>query len=481
MNTWRERLARQEWTWVIALSLVALALRVGYVMTQERGFYFMDSLEYDRTARAFLETGHFDGRYYRLPLYPLFMAMVYKAFPSEPTSLRLVQALIGVSLCLVVWAVARYLFGMLTALLALAGAACFPVHVVLSGIEYPVLLGTLLIWLVLWALVVREQTESRSVELLLVAGLGAAVTSMLFEGGLVLSLFVLLSVLFRKTTWPARLTDVAVLGTIGLALLGSWTMKMARTDDFRPLVLKAGIHLPTAPGVNPPLWEGSGENLLWAKVEGLVKNPGWTVRHFFREFLHFWNPYPDRIVSADPRFRAASHTMDSRMVVRNGLVGDVPRLLYALGYGALLIAAAAGGMAAFHNVRGAAVLMTWPLVLGLCYSPFFTQMRYRIPADPSLIILGAYAVESAVEKSLLTRVIHFFKALWEGWKKIAEKIMIFWTFVLLLLLFVLIVGPIAVLMKIFRKDPMHTAMAPGSFWALRDKTREGMEECLRQF
>ena len=169
------------------------------------------------------------------------------------------------------------------------------------------------------------------------------------------------------------------------------------------------------------------------------------------------------------------------MVVKNALVGDLSRILYALCYGILLIAAAAGAIAASRSDRGFLILVLWPVVLGLCYAPFFTQMRYRIPADPAFIILGAYAVETAMQKTLFNQVISFFKALWEGWKKIAEKIMIFWTFVLLLLLFVLVVGPIALLMRIFRKDPMHAPMAPGSFWALRDRTREGMEECLRQF
>ena len=481
MALWADRLVKHEWKWVLALSLLGLALRIGYVLSQQPGFYFMDSLEYDRAARTFLETGHFDPKYYRLPLYPVFMAMVYSVFPSEPASLRLVQTFAGVLICLVVWGLARRLFGPPTALVALAGSVLFPVHIVLSGIEYPVLLGTLLIWLVLWALVAREQSESRSFELLLAAGLGAAVTAMLFEAGLVLGFFALLCVLGRRAPWQARLVDLAVLAILGVTLLGTWTLKMVRSDDFRPLVLKAGIHLPTAPGVDAPLWEGSGENLLSAKLAGLARNPGWTVRHFFREFFHFWNPYPDRIASADEKFRKKSHALDARMVVPNSLVGDLPRLLYAVGYSGLLFAAFLGAIAAFGNARGAVILMTWPVVLGLCYSPFFTQMRYRIPADPSFIIFGAYAVEAAIENTLWIRVIHFFKALWEGWKKIAEKIMVFWTFVLLLLLFVLIVGPIAILMKIFRKDPMHAPLAPGSFWALREKTREGMEECLRQF
>jgi 4-amino-4-deoxy-L-arabinose transferase-like glycosyltransferase len=481
MTAWRERLATAEWKWVLALTLLALGLRAGYVLTQQRGFYFEDSLDYDRAARAFLESGHFDSKYYRFPLYPLFMGGSYKIFGSELAPFRLLQALLGTGTCLAIWAIARRLFGTTTGLLALFAASIFPVHIVLAGIEYPVSPGTFLIWSVLWILVVRDRSDSKSRVLLIAAGLGAGLCAMLFEGGLVLCLFTLICVAIRSVPWRTRLCDAGILVAGALLLLGPWVYTMTRSGDYRPLVLKAGIHLPTAPGVQPPLWEGSGENLVESKLAGLAQNPGWTVRHFGWEFLHFWNPYPDRLASADSKFRKQAHDKDARMVVNNALVGDLPRLLYAFGYGALLIAAGAGAIAAFQATRGVLILVLWPVVLGFCYAPFFTQMRYRIPADPAFIILGAYAVESAMQKTLLSRIVSFFKALWAGWKKIAEKIMIFWTFVLLLLLFVLVVGPIALLMRIFRKDPMHAPMAPGSFWALRDRTREGMEECLRQF
>ncbi len=481
MAAWREWLAADEWKWVVGLTLLALGLRAGYVLSQQRGFYFEDSLDYDRAAKAFLETGHFDPKYYRFPLYPLFMAASYKAFGTGLAPFRLLQALLGTGVCLAVWAIARRLFGTTTGLLALFGASVFPVHIVLAGIEYPVAPGTFLIWCVLWFLVLRSQSDTKSTALLAIAGLGAGLCTMLFEGGLVLCLFILLSIGIREVSWRSRLGDFAVLALGALILVGPWAYTMIRTGDYRPLVLKAGIHLPAAPGVNPPLWAGSGENLLESKLAGLARHPGWTIRHFAWEFLHFWNPYPDRLVSADDQFRAQVHGMDSRMVVNNALVGDLPRILYAFGYGILLVAAAAGAIAANRSNRGVMILVLWPVVLGLCYAPFFTQMRYRIPADPAFIILGAYAVETTMQKTLWNRIVSFFKALWAGWKKIAEKLMIFWTFMLLLLLFVLVVGPIAILMRIFRKDPMHAPMAPGSFWALRDRTREGMEECLRQF
>src|SRR5881397_2491901 len=117
------------------------------------------------------------------------MAASYKLFSTGLTAFRLFQAVLGTATCLAVWASARRLFGVPTGVLALAGSAVFPVHIVLSGIEYPVLVGTFLIWLVLWLLLVRSRSDTRSRGLLMLAGLGAGLTTMLFEGGLALCLF----------------------------------------------------------------------------------------------------------------------------------------------------------------------------------------------------------------------------------------------------------------------------------------------------
>src|SRR5215510_6986358 len=138
------RIGRAEWIGVVLLLALALAVRVGFVLKQQPGFYFQDSLDYDRAARAFVDSGHFDVKYYRFPLYPLFMAMTYRLFGTGPTPLRVVQGVMGTATCLLVWLVARRLFPARSALLALAGAALFPVHVILAGIEYPVALGMFL-------------------------------------------------------------------------------------------------------------------------------------------------------------------------------------------------------------------------------------------------------------------------------------------------------------------------------------------------
>jgi hypothetical protein len=169
------------------------------------------------------------------------------------------------------------------------------------------------------------------------------------------------------------------------------------------------------------------------------------------------------------------------MAVNNSLVGGLSQLLYAAGFSALLVAAAIGALVTLRTVPGSGLLVAWPVTLGVCYAPFFTQMRYRIPADPAFILLGAYAVELTLRKSLGGKILGSLKALWGEWKRIAEKIAAVQTYILLLLLFAVGLGPISLLMRLFRKDPMDAPRSPGSFWALRERTRERMAECLKQF
>jgi 4-amino-4-deoxy-L-arabinose transferase-like glycosyltransferase len=476
-----EAVSRKEWIGVALLLALALALRVGFVLQQPSGFYFEDSLDFDTAARTYLETGHFDARYYRSPVYPLLLAGSYRLFGPSLTPFRLLQALLSIGICACVWVVGRRCCGARTGLIALAATAIFPVQVVLPGIEYPMVPGTLLIWVAFAIFARSPEAADRSIPSTVVAALAAALAMQFFEGGMVAAFFLILWALAERRPWRARLRTASVILIVGLAVLTPWLLRMTRTQDYRPLVLRAGMHLPAPPGTTPPLWQGSGGNLLKAKLTGLLEHPGWVIHYSWREFWHFWDPYPDRLDAADAGFRNRLHEKDPRMVVDNPLVGDAPRMLYAVGFTLLLAAALLGALVAGRAVPGAGFLTAWPVVLGACYAPFFTQMRYRIPADPALIILAAYAAHVTLRGTLLVDLGASLRALWGGWKRIAEKIAAAQTFILLLVLFYLVLGPTGVLMKLFRQDPVRTPRSPGSFWGARERTREAMKECSRQF
>lgn len=383
---------------MFGLLLLGLALRVGFVLSQQPGFYFEDSLDYDLAARSLLETGHFNPRYYRFPLYPVFLAGSYRLFGTDLTAVRVIQAIIGTAMCAFVWLTGRRLFGARAGLLALAGAALFPVHVIMCGVEYPVILGNFLIWVVMWLHAGRdEQGAWRPGPLVLAAGL-SALASTLFEGGLVLAAFLLAGLILQRTPARIRLRQLGIVAAVGVLVVLPWFSRIVKHGDYRPVFLKAAMHLPSAPGVDAPLWKGSGMNLLTVKLEGLARNPGWTVNHIWSEFWHFWNPYPDRLVSAEASFRQQLHERDSRMVLNNELVGETPRMLYAIGFCLILITALTGGALLWRKNPRARYLVYWPLFLGICYSPFFTQMRYRIPADPAFILLGVNALDAGLRR-----------------------------------------------------------------------------------
>ncbi len=472
----------REKRWVLALLGLALALRLGFVMTQSSGFYFYDSVEFDRAARTLLDLGRFNRSYEHLPAYPIFMAGIYALFGTSVVPLRVAQALLSTGICAVIWLLGRRLFGRRTGLLALACCALFPLQIVLPGIEYPIVLGSLLIWGALLLQAWRPGTPRRDAACVAGAGVLIGIACLTFEAGWAAATFLAFWMLVRGGSTGQRVRSAALF--CGVVLLTSipFLVRMAESHDFRPILKRAGVHLPAAPDSEPPLAQGSGENLVIAKVTGMAERPGFTLRHIVTEFLRFWSPYPDRLQSASAAFREKTHGEDARMRVDNPLVGRASRLLYAAGFSALLAAAALGAFMAGRKIRGWGFLAGWPVALGLAYAPFFTQMRYRIPADPAFFLLAAYAADQLLEGDLVNALRSLPAALWEGWKQVALKIALVQTFLLLALLFGLVLGPLSLIMKLFRKDPMEgVVQQSSSFWVVREKTSEGLQECLRQF
>ncbi len=71
--------------------------------------------------------------------------------------------------------------------------------------------------------------------------------------------------------------------------------------------------------------------------------------------------------------------------------------------------------------------------------------------------------------------------LWAGWKRIAQKIGDFQARVILTLMYFLILGPIALLTKLFR-DPLAMKRPPqASAWARKSLEQQGLEAARRQF
>src|ERR671925_1008978 len=98
LTAWRRSL--------LAIFAIALVSRGAFVLTLQDGFYFADSVDYSAAAVNLLTHGEF-GEYSRAPVYPLFLAGVYAIFGGNILAIRLVEALLGAFLAVVIASLAR--------------------------------------------------------------------------------------------------------------------------------------------------------------------------------------------------------------------------------------------------------------------------------------------------------------------------------------------------------------------------------------
>lgn len=161
------------------LFVLALVVRVAFVLTLENRNYYFDTVHYDKAAKAIIagegfgegyEFSQFFQKEYALPpLYPMFLAAVYYFFGPNFLAVRLAEALLGAWLCVLIYKIALRLFNQATALAAGYFSALFPHLVFLTGLLYVENIFTLLLALGVWYCL-RWQ-EERKLSLIAVASL----------------------------------------------------------------------------------------------------------------------------------------------------------------------------------------------------------------------------------------------------------------------------------------------------------------------
>ena len=189
---------------------VAFALRLGHVLAQRGDVLFdhpaLDEDEYVFNARA-LATGHGEDRpYWQPPGLVYAMAATMKAAGPGLLAPRLVQVVISVASCLLLFAVARRLFDVRAALAAAAIAAVHGVLVFecseLLPATWIVFLDLLALWLVLRA------AQTKRIGDALAAGLALGV-AILFAP--TVAPFVVVAAILVRAPRPAAVLVVAAL------------------------------------------------------------------------------------------------------------------------------------------------------------------------------------------------------------------------------------------------------------------------------
>jgi 4-amino-4-deoxy-L-arabinose transferase-like glycosyltransferase len=109
-------MSSRRWTLLLAVALLALILRLVYIVQIANAPFFDlrigDAKAYHEWALR-IAGGDWIGTdvFYQAPLYPYFLAVVYKLFGDGPTIVRFVQAVIGAGSCVLIAAAGMALFG----------------------------------------------------------------------------------------------------------------------------------------------------------------------------------------------------------------------------------------------------------------------------------------------------------------------------------------------------------------------------------
>jgi len=144
---------------------------------------------------------------------------------------------------------------------------------------------------------------------------------------------------------------------------------------------------------------GTNEDGLLNTIRHYLLHPAASVQHMVYELGHFWALYPDRLDTAQPAYRAQLHAKDHRMQVH----GDYWQWVK---WPSILVMAPIFLLAAYGAVLSCRLdrRVTWLWLLTIIslsagYSMIYSEVRYRIPIEPLILIWTALAVTALLQRA----------------------------------------------------------------------------------
>ena len=395
----------------VALFLVALAPRllwVGYVEARGGQLFGPDAATYDTHALnllagkglqmeayggLFTDAESLTVRSYRPPLLPILLAGVYGLFGHHFWAARVVLALLGAAVCVVVCWCARRVFDERAGLLAGVLAALYPKLVYYSASVVTETPCTLLLALSVWALLSAHEASGPGWRWLLggvFLGLGALTRSSLLAFAPVAALWVVLA----QREWRRRLLGAALFAAAFVATMSPWWVRNWRLHGrFVPATSEGGYtfwqtnnpratggghcYLPDPVGGFDGLDETGVDREFYRRGMAYVRgNPGGFLRLAGSKFVRFWRLWP--------------HASEPGVGLGAAIVGGasfIPVLCFAVW----------GAIAARARWRPLLLFYMMFLTYTVLHMVYMAITRYRLPMTPYLLILAAWGLLRVAE------------------------------------------------------------------------------------
>jgi 4-amino-4-deoxy-L-arabinose transferase-like glycosyltransferase len=397
------------------LFLAALLVRQIYLAQVARSPLFFspvgNALGFVEDAVSLLESGWLAGQiYFYNPLYQYFLSVLFAIFGSDLYLVRLVQVIMGASLCVLIGWVGTRLFSLSSGSLAGIMALLYGPFLFFEAQLLPATLSLLLSFLSI-TLIVAWQTHRQSALLSFGSGLCLGLASLGRPNLLLCALVVLVWILPRTRKWTG--SGMYVLGVL-LAVLPVTCRNYVVGKDVTLISSQGGINffignnryatgtfmIPKEEGVYTDtrgLYEKltkevaekeAGRPLKLSEVSRHWWAKGWAYLFQSRKealalwwkklsILCNWYEYPTH----HNYYFFKRYTFLSTVPFLSFLV------VFPLGF---------AGMVLSHlNKKGSTLLTSFALVYGLTNIVFFVSSRYRIIIVPFMILYAAYFLVEA--------------------------------------------------------------------------------------
>ncbi|MBN2411415.1 glycosyltransferase family 39 protein [candidate division KSB1 bacterium] len=222
-----------EKTFVSIVILLALLVRIGYVLTLEEKWYYYDTVHYDTAAQNLVQGNGFGpslyfanlyAHYCLEPLYPLFLAGVYAVFGHSLLAARIVQVLLSLLGLLVLYGIGRSLVPQKVVRAALVFAGIYPFFIYIPGLLYITQLFSLFILLSVYGFLKFYQQNKTGWIIFAGLFLGLAVLARpIYLFGV--PLFFLWLLWAPKFSFGRKLLFAAILGLTILVVFTPWTVR----------------------------------------------------------------------------------------------------------------------------------------------------------------------------------------------------------------------------------------------------------------
>jgi len=419
---------------------LALAVRLLYLWQTRSSPLFdspmMDAEYHDQWAQAIVAGKDFTGGvFFRAPLYPYFLALVYRVFGHSYLIARIIQFLIGSLSCVLVYTVAKRVFNRRTAAIAGVAAALYGVLIYFEG---ELLIEVLLVFLdlvvllsLLWAS--EKPSYARWIACGAVLGLSAVARPNILLVGAALLVWIVATFRSRAGTLrskPLLLASCFVLGAV-LVVAPVTVRNRVKGHDLVLIASQGGMNFyignnPQSDGASAILpgaratWWGSYQDArdMAEKASGKSLKPSQVSRFWYIQGMKFAAREPFGFLKLMAKKlvlfwngNELSNNRDFYFFARSAplLKLLIWRSVICFPFGLIVPLAIVGIILSHRERKKVAVLEIFLLFYMLSIILFFVTARYRVPLVPIFVLFAAYAVDRLILQIKQKRLLEFAK------------------------------------------------------------------------